>query len=80
MQSLGSAISDTGKTVLPKHLLLVASSLSACGEFVGLNSKGMARQRQHASVSSPFVQACFSVSFLIYDYSHAFPTKIITAI
>ncbi|KAF7828324.1 DNA-directed RNA polymerase IV subunit 1 isoform X1 [Senna tora] len=60
LHSLESAISDTGKSVLPKHLLLVANSLSASGEFVGLNSKGMARQRQHASVSSPFVQACFS--------------------
>lgn len=68
MQSLESAISDTGKTVLPKHLLLAASCLSASGEFVGLNSKGLARQRQHASVSSPFVQACFSVSFHIFYY------------
>ncbi|XP_054824584.1 DNA-directed RNA polymerase IV subunit 1 isoform X2 [Prosopis cineraria] len=58
--SLESAISDTGKIILPKHLLLVADSLSVSGEFVGLNPKGMARQRQHASVSSPFVQACFS--------------------
>jgi hypothetical protein len=33
---------------------------------VGLNAKGMARQRKHASVSSPFVQACFSVSLCIY--------------
>ncbi|KAI9076919.1 hypothetical protein K1719_041081 [Acacia pycnantha] len=58
--SLESAISDTGKIVLPKHLLLVADSLSVSGEFVGLNAKGMTQQRQHASVSSPFVQACFS--------------------
>ncbi|KAE9613175.1 putative DNA-directed RNA polymerase [Lupinus albus] len=58
--SLASATSATGKTILPKHLRLVANSLSATGEFVGLNAKGMKRQRQHASVSSPFVQACFS--------------------
>ncbi|XP_019445104.1 PREDICTED: DNA-directed RNA polymerase IV subunit 1-like isoform X1 [Lupinus angustifolius] len=58
--SLASATSATGKTILPKHLRLVANSLSATGEFVGLNAKGMKRQRQHASVASPFVQACFS--------------------
>ncbi|RYQ79818.1 hypothetical protein Ahy_Scaffold1g106629 isoform A [Arachis hypogaea] len=60
LQNLASATTDTGKTVLHKHLRLVADSLSVSGEFVGLNGKGMARQRQHASVSSPFVQACFS--------------------
>ncbi|MED6131304.1 hypothetical protein PIB30_008638 [Stylosanthes scabra] len=60
LQNLASATSDTGKTVLRKHLRLVADSLSVSGEFVGLNGKGMTRQRQHASVSSPFVQACFS--------------------
>ncbi|KAJ1416079.1 RNA polymerase, alpha subunit [Sesbania bispinosa] len=60
LNSLASATSETGKSVLSKHLHLVANSLSASGEFVGLNAKGMARQRKHASVSSPFVQACFS--------------------
>ena len=39
MQSLESAISDTGKSVLLKHLILVADSLSVSGEFVGLNAK-----------------------------------------
>ncbi|GKV23049.1 hypothetical protein SLEP1_g32834 [Rubroshorea leprosula] len=60
LNNLKSAISDTGKTILHKHLLLVANCLSAPGEFVGLNLKGLARQREHASVSSPFMQACFS--------------------
>ncbi|KAI4315358.1 hypothetical protein L6164_028177 [Bauhinia variegata] len=60
LHSLESAISDTGKTILPEHLLLVANSLSATGEFVGLNAKGLAKQRKQASVSPPFVQACFS--------------------
>ncbi|CAK8539379.1 unnamed protein product [Lathyrus sativus] len=60
LHNLSSATSDTGKSILPKHLRLVANSLSASGEFVGLNAKGMARQRKHAAVSSPFVQACFS--------------------
>ncbi|KAH1164241.1 hypothetical protein GLYMA_01G215700v4 [Glycine max] len=58
--SLACATSDTGKSILPKHLCLVANSLSCSGEFVGLNAKGMALQRKHASVSSPFVQACFA--------------------
>ncbi|WJX70714.1 DNA-directed RNA polymerase [Trifolium repens] len=60
MLNLSSATYDTGKSILPKHMQLVANSLSASGEFVGLSAKGMARQRKHASVSSPFVQACFS--------------------
>ncbi|KAI3414692.1 DNA-directed RNA polymerase [Psidium guajava] len=60
LNSLGSAVSDTGKTVLPEHLVLVANCLSTSGEFVGLNPKGMSRQRETSSVSSPFVQACFS--------------------
>lgn len=62
VQSLEFAISDTGKSILPQHLLLVTDSLSATGEFVGLNASGIARQREHASVSSPFMQACLSVS------------------
>ncbi|XP_022736885.1 DNA-directed RNA polymerase IV subunit 1 isoform X3 [Durio zibethinus] len=60
LNNLKSAISDTGKTILNEHLLLVANCLSATGEFVGLNSKGLKRQREHAFVSSPFMQACFS--------------------
>ncbi|XP_057449930.1 DNA-directed RNA polymerase IV subunit 1 isoform X2 [Lotus japonicus] len=60
LHSLASATTETGKSILPKHLHLVANSLSASGEFVGLNAKGIGRQRKHASVSSPFVQACFS--------------------
>ncbi|KAG6685152.1 hypothetical protein I3842_12G097800 [Carya illinoinensis] len=60
LNRLNSAISDTGKSVLPQHLLLVADSLSATGEFVGLNAKGIAQQREHALVSSPFMQSCFS--------------------
>ncbi|RVX09056.1 DNA-directed RNA polymerase IV subunit 1 [Vitis vinifera] len=66
LNSLKSAISDIGKTVLPEHLLLVASCLSATGEFVGLNAKGMARQKELTSISSPFMQGCFSVSSHIH--------------
>lgn len=69
MQNLESAISDTGKTILPEHLLLVANSLSATGEFVGLTPKGIAQQREHASVSSPLVQAFFSVSSMQHYFS-----------
>ncbi|PKI53122.1 DNA-directed RNA polymerase IV subunit 1 isoform X2 [Punica granatum] len=60
LNNLESAVSDTGKTVLPEHLLLVGNSLSTSGEFVSLNARGLARQREIASVSSPFSQACFS--------------------
>ncbi|GFS33264.1 nuclear RNA polymerase D1A [Actinidia rufa] len=57
---LKSAISDTGKTILPEHLLLAADCLSSTGEFVALNAKGLADQRKRMSVSAPFTQACFS--------------------
>lgn len=65
MQSLESATLDIGKAIRLEHLLLVANSLSATGEFVGLNVKGVSRQREHALVKTPFMQACFSVSYLI---------------
>ncbi|XP_074331171.1 DNA-directed RNA polymerase IV subunit 1 isoform X2 [Apium graveolens] len=60
ISKLASAISDTGRAVLPEHLYLVADCLSSTGEFVALSANGLARQRKHTSVSSPFMQACFS--------------------
>ncbi|KAF5734464.1 DNA-directed RNA polymerase IV subunit 1 [Tripterygium wilfordii] len=60
LTNLECAIADIGKTILPEHLVLVTNCLSATGEFVSLNAKGLALQREHASVSSPFVKACFS--------------------
>ncbi|XP_010533721.1 PREDICTED: DNA-directed RNA polymerase IV subunit 1 isoform X2 [Tarenaya hassleriana] len=60
LANLESAISDTGKTILPQHLILAADALSVSGEFVGLNAKGWAKQRQISSAPSPFTQACFS--------------------
>ncbi|CAK9173084.1 unnamed protein product [Ilex paraguariensis] len=60
VSSLKTAIYDTGKTILPEHLHLAADCLSATGEFVGLHAKGLAHQRKDFSVSSPFMQACFS--------------------
>lgn len=62
MQRLNSAICDTGKTVLPEHLVLTADCLVATGEFVALNAKGLGQQRKEINVSSPLNQACFSVS------------------
>lgn len=62
MQTLKSAIEDTGKSILPQHLALAADCLSVAGEFVPLNAKGLSLQRKQASVSAPFTQACFSVS------------------
>lgn len=58
--NLKSATSDIGKTVLTKHMRLVADCLSCTGEFVSLSAKGMSRQREQASITSPFMQACFS--------------------
>ncbi|KAI3468807.1 hypothetical protein Pfo_025470 [Paulownia fortunei] len=59
VNSLHSAISDTGKTILPEHLVVTANCLSATGEFVPLNAKGLAHQRKEANIYSPFNQACF---------------------
>ncbi|KAL5709479.1 DNA-directed RNA polymerase [Ranunculus cassubicifolius] len=60
LASLKAIVSDIGKSIFPKHLLLVADCLSVTGEFIGLSAKGIAKQRDMASVSSPFAQACFS--------------------
>ncbi|KAG5539714.1 hypothetical protein RHGRI_020056 [Rhododendron griersonianum] len=60
IDTLTSAIADIGKPTLPEHLLLTADCLSATGEFVALNVKGLAEQRKRTSVSSPFMQACFA--------------------
>ncbi|KAK4435256.1 DNA-directed RNA polymerase IV subunit [Sesamum alatum] len=59
VNSLHSAISDTGKTILPEHLFVTANCLSATGEFVPLNAKGLSHQRREANIHSPFSQACF---------------------
>ncbi|KAF5734840.1 DNA-directed RNA polymerase IV subunit 1 [Tripterygium wilfordii] len=60
LTNLECTIADIGKTILSEHLVLVTNCLSTTGEFVSLNAKGLAQQREHASVSSPFVKACFS--------------------
>ncbi|PIN05614.1 DNA-directed RNA polymerase [Handroanthus impetiginosus] len=59
VNSLHSAISDVGKTILPEHLVVTANCLSATGEFVPLNARGLAHQRKEANIHSPFSQACF---------------------
>ncbi|XP_021754155.1 DNA-directed RNA polymerase IV subunit 1-like [Chenopodium quinoa] len=60
LENLRSAATDTGKTILPEHLILLADCLSVTGEFVGLSPKGVARQKALVSVSSPFMLACFN--------------------
>lgn len=62
MQKLHSAVSETGKKILPEHLVLAADSLTATGEFVSLSAKGLTQQRKASGVVSPFMQACFSVT------------------
>lgn len=67
LENLRSAVTDIGKSILPEHLILVADCLSVTGEFVGLSAKGIARQKSHVSVSSPFMLACFTnpgISFI----------------
>lgn len=63
MQTLKLATSDIGRTIHQEHLLILADCLSVTGEFHGLNAKGMKYQRNQTSISTPFSQACFSVSF-----------------
>ncbi|KVH95462.1 Aspartate decarboxylase-like domain-containing protein [Cynara cardunculus var. scolymus] len=60
LSTMKSAISDTGKNILPEHLALAADCLSATGEFVPINAKGLSLQRKQVSISAPFTQACFS--------------------
>lgn len=60
LENLRCAATDMGKTFLPEHLILLADCLSVTGEFVGLSAKGIARQKAHVSVSSPFMLACFT--------------------
>ncbi|XP_071693207.1 DNA-directed RNA polymerase IV subunit 1-like [Rutidosis leptorrhynchoides] len=60
LRMLKSAIEDTGKTMIPEHLALAADCLSATGEFVPLNAKGLSMQRKRTSISAPFTQACFA--------------------
>lgn len=69
MQHLKSATSDVGRTMHQEHLLILADCLSVTGEFHGLNAKGLKYQRDQTSISTPFSQACFSVSFLICSLS-----------
>lgn len=60
VNNLHAAISDTGKSILPEHLVVAANCLSVTGEFVPLNPKGLAIQRKETNINSPFSQACFS--------------------
>ncbi|CAN4127502.1 unnamed protein product [Withania somnifera] len=57
---LHSAVSETGKKILPEHLVLAADCLTVTGEFAPLSAKGLSMQRKAAAVVSPFMQACFS--------------------
>ncbi|KAL1547569.1 DNA-directed RNA polymerase [Salvia divinorum] len=57
--TLHAAISDTGKSILPEHLVVTANCLSATGEFAPLNSRGLAHQRKETDTYAPFSQACF---------------------
>ncbi|KAL6556344.1 hypothetical protein OROGR_005632 [Orobanche gracilis] len=60
VKDLHSAIEDTGKTILPEHLVVTANCLSTTGQFVPLSAKGMAHQQKESNICSPFTQACFS--------------------
>jgi hypothetical protein len=62
LQSLRSITADAGRNVRREHLLIVADSLSVRGQFHGLSSQGLKKQRNRLSISSPFSEACFSVS------------------
>jgi DNA-directed RNA polymerase-4 subunit 1 len=66
VQSLRSKTDDIGKNIHREHLLVVADSLSVSGQFHGLSSQGLKQQRTRLSISSPFSEACFSVSNICY--------------
>lgn len=58
------AISEV-RNVLTDHLFLTMNCLSLTGEFHGLNAKGIKQLRQQMSISSVFMEGCFSVSFYV---------------
>ncbi|KAG9453041.1 hypothetical protein H6P81_005945 [Aristolochia fimbriata] len=58
--TMKSTISDIGRTICQDHLLLIADSLSVTGEFHGLKAKGIDKRMEQMTISSPFMQACFS--------------------
>ncbi|KAK4486433.1 hypothetical protein RD792_009108 [Penstemon davidsonii] len=60
VNTLHSATSDIGRTILPEHLVVTANCLSVTGQFVPLHANGLAHQRKEANVHSPFMQACAS--------------------
>ncbi|VFQ69378.1 unnamed protein product [Cuscuta campestris] len=60
LSGLSSAISDTGKIILPEHLVLTTDCLSSSGQFLALSSNGLSRQRKENGFSTPFTQAIFS--------------------
>ncbi|XP_019156687.1 PREDICTED: DNA-directed RNA polymerase IV subunit 1 isoform X2 [Ipomoea nil] len=60
LRDLSSAVSDTGKIILPEHLVLATDCLSSSGQFLALSAKGLSFQRKENGVSTPFTQACFS--------------------
>ncbi|XP_019194746.1 PREDICTED: DNA-directed RNA polymerase IV subunit 1-like [Ipomoea nil] len=58
LSGLSSTISEIGKKIVPEHLVLTADYLSSTGEFIALNSKGLADQRKANGLYAPFSQAC----------------------
>jgi DNA-directed RNA polymerase-4 subunit 1 len=62
LQSLKSATTDIGRNIRREHLLVIADSMSVTGQFHAISSHGLKQQRTRLSISSPFSEACFSVS------------------
>ncbi|KAG6495185.1 hypothetical protein ZIOFF_042977 [Zingiber officinale] len=67
VKSLTSITTEIGRNILKEHLIITADCLSVTGEFHGLNTRGLKRQRDDMLISSPFSQACLSkpVSFFV---------------
>ncbi|XP_074583265.1 DNA-directed RNA polymerase IV subunit 1 isoform X1 [Curcuma longa] len=67
VKSLTSITDEIGKNILKENLIITADCLSVTGEFHGLNTRGLKRQRDDMLISSPFSQACLSkpVSFFV---------------
>ena len=72
VQSLRSKTDDIGRNIRREHLLVVANCLSVSGQFHGLSSQGLKQQRTRLSISSPFSEACFSVSNLGFFFTTRF--------
>lgn len=61
LQRLSSSVSMVSKGVLKEHLLLLANSMTYCGNMIGFNSGGYKALSRSLNVQVPFTEATLIV-------------------